>query len=271
MENTNEINTIESKLTKSKEDYLKWILQIAGGLFILYYLILSILAPVKTFKTINTTYQLNDSILSAMINTNSDADSMVALNTYLQSKVKLIDYDSICLSINLTDSILNLELQGVVIHQVSIKKIKFSRLFKKLAPEIKYQYLSSPFTIIDYYSTIPKVPIVVKHAPRDTTEANQINSVPEIPKEDYVHYTLKFDKQLVLIFDQFEKPEHRHFFISLSARLGKKWRFFKKIVVAGVQFQIPDYELWMKIEIPSSDAKTIFRALPENAPMTLKL
>ena len=247
------------------------VLSVLAIVFVIYYVALSILSPVKTYRTLSREWQLNDSLLAVLIHTNKIADSAMAVNAWLQSKVKLTDYDSIYLTLNLADSLLNLELQGIVIHNVKVKKIRYSKMLRNFTADVRYSYLSAPFTINHYHSTIPKVPIVVKQAPRDTAEANKINTAPEMPKEDYVHYTLDFDRQLSLTIDQLERPQNRHFFVAFGTRAGKKWKYFKNIMTAGVRFRVPEYRLWIRIEIPASDAKTIFRALPENAPVVVRL
>ncbi len=248
-----------------------WLLAGAGGLLTLYLIILSVLAPLKTLKNMNTTCTINDSILAAMINTDKKADSIFAVNAALQSRAGLLNYDSISLYLNLADSTVNLILQGITIHKAKIQKIRYSRLLKKPGRATRYPYLSSPFSIAGFYSTIPKVPIVIKQAPRDTSEANLTTAIPSIPREDYVHYTLNFNRNLSLTVDQTERPEQSHFLTSLWARAGKKWRFFSGVFISGMRVEIPEYKIWIKIEIPAKDAKTLFRALPENAPMSLVL
>lgn len=242
---------------------IKLTLSILIILFLIYYLVFAIIGASYSYKSIINKYVISDTNLIKIARVNKVVDSLLARNTFLKAKSEVIENDSIYLCINLKDSLITLEIQGVKLHEIKMNRIKKSKLLKKLPIEVKYSYISEPFNVESYYSTIPKVPIVVKKAPKDTVEAQKMNSVPQIPPEDYVHCVLFTDKNLNIFLDQVERPEKNHLIKWLKSNLNERWFFIGDILRGCFSFKIPDYKLWIRIEIPSDDLKTIFRALPE--------
>ncbi len=251
-----------------------WIYRLITGLFILFllvYLVFAILAPLKTIKILQTEFKSDPKENWELAGINSTMDSILRSTAMINSKLLLTDKDSICFSINLKDSTINLELQGVTIHRTKISRFSTSRIFSKTGNACLYKYISTPFTAQQYKSTIVKIPIVIKQAPKDTIEANKINDIPQLPPEEYVRYTFWFDKPLILIVEQEEKPSGTDKFKSFTTKTGDKFKFFNNIASGIFSFEVPEYYPWIKIKIPQDEAKTIFRALPENAAMALEL
>lgn len=272
MENEEIVNQKEQPVAQSNNTK---IIKISFFLFLIlivfYYLFLSVLAPIKAYKEIHKKYLLEDTILASLICNDSVADSLALANALITSRITAASLDSINFVLNLKDSVLDLQIEGVSIHQVKILKMKYSKIFDNFNSDIKYSYLASPFYITDYNSTIVKVPIVVKHAPRDTAEAAQMNAAPKLPPEDYVHYEFHFDKDLVLTVNQSDPPAKHNRLKAFYSYLDNKFSYVINILKSAVKFKSPAYIPWIEIEIPGEDAKTVFRALPENAAMVLIL
>lgn len=277
-ENNLEINNLEinseSKLDAkpaNKFSRIKISILIFFLIITAYYLILSVMAPVKAFKEIQKTYTTDDSILIALTQSDQKADSLALVNANINSRIVTAGLDSINFLLNIKDSTLALELEGVAIHQIKISKIRYSRILSKMGTECSYLYLSTPFYVKRYEATIPKVPIVVKQAPRDTAEANQMNTVPQIPPEDYVKLSFELNKHLNLLVNQSEPPADHHKSNAFFIRVYDQLTYVRNIVRSGIHLKVPDYTPWIYIEIPGDDAKTLLRALPENAAMVLIL
>lgn len=268
IKNINPLQKIHKKLLRFK------IYHAATGLFLLYlmaYLVFAILAPLKTLDALKNNYQPVPAESWGFSVINSKTDSIVKYAAMLNSKLLLSENDSICFSINLADSLLNLELKGVTIHRTKISWCKTGRLFSKIGRPQLYKYLSTPFVVENYRSTIVKVPVVIKHAPKDTAEANKIKAVPQLPPNEYVRYAFKFDKPLRIIVEQEEKAAGKYKLRALKAKTGERLKFFGEISSGIFSFKIPEYQPLIRIKIPRDEAKTIFRALPENAAMSLQL
>ncbi|HJX70897.1 MAG TPA: hypothetical protein VJ346_03065, partial [Bacteroidales bacterium] len=238
--------------------------------FCILYLIFSILAPVKAYRHITSAYIPDHDEKWFLSGTSEIADSLLERSAMLDSRLLLSENDSIGIFISLSDSLLNLVLQGVTIHQSKISRIGTGKLLSKPDKASLFKYLSTPFMIESYRSTIVKVPVVVKHAPKDTSEANKTRYAPQLPPDEYVKYTLFSDKSLKIIIQQEEKScKQKLTAFSFSCR--DKLRTFAGTSSSIFRLRIPDYHRSIKIKIPSNDARTIFRALPENASFVMEL
>ena len=240
-------------------------------LFLLFYLVFAILAPLKTLEKINSEFNPEPKEDWALANFNPKTDSILKATAIVNSKLLLTEFDSICFSLNLNDSTINLVMQGVTIHSSKISDFKMSKIFSKTDKGNFLKYLSTPFIVQYYKSSIVKVPIVVKDAPKDTVEANKINSIPQLPPEKYVRVVFWFDKYLKIIIEQKEKPAGKEKIKAIINKTVDKLQYFKNITKGTFTFKIPEYQPWIKIQIPGDEAKTIFRALPENAALAMDI
>ncbi len=146
-----------------------------------------------------------------------------------------------------------------------ILKFKKSKLLNKLPRDIKYEFLSTPFEVINYFASIPKVPIVIKKAPKDTIEYQKMNEIPKIPPEKYVFSILNTNKHLSIYIIQSEKFKKHQILNFLKVWIYERYLTTIKILKGCFTFKIPDNDAIIKIKIPLEDAKTIYRALPERA------
>jgi hypothetical protein len=125
--------------------------------------------------------------------------------------------------------------------------------------------------IKSYRSSIVKIPVVIKHAPKDTSEADNTKYVPQLPPDEYVKYSLYTDKSLKIIIQQEEKTTGKQKLTALAYKCGEKTSVFAGIASSLFKFRIPDYYIYIHLKIPGNDARTIFRALPENTSLVLEL
>ena len=98
--------------------------------------------------------------------------------------------DSIYLTINLADSSANLEISGVVVHHAKMTEIETSSIFLHGDENIVLGILASPFTIASSYSAIVKEPILLKMAPKDTSEYKP-DIMPDTSIAEPVNYILE--------------------------------------------------------------------------------
>lgn len=190
---------------------------------------------------------------------------------FLISRFAMAKSDSISLSVDLVDSVINLEISGTVVRQCKIYKFKTSRAFARLPHQMLINWLSSPFGLQEKWATTPKVPIVVKKAPKDTLEALKMNMTPVIPKTDDVYFTLKFDRNLSIKIEQEESP-------ALHGRL-EMILYKRRISFANVgwilnnffHLKSPSHDLLVTLKIAMDDARAIYRALPDNTVLALRL
>ncbi len=235
------------------------------------YFIFSMLAPAKEIRSITRLYGSEMDEKWNLAGVNKMADSLLERSAVLNSRLVLSEKDSIGMFINLHDSLLCLEFQGVTIHWSAISSIGLSRFFSRLDNATLYQYLSNPFMIEGYRSTIIKVPVVIKHAPKDTSEANKTGSVPQLPPENYARFSFNLDNSLIIIIEQEERPSGKQKLTSISYKCRDKLRLFAETSSSILRLSVPVYHPYIRLKIPREEARTIFRALPEHAFIGLEL
>jgi hypothetical protein len=180
----------------------------------------------------------------------------------LNSALSLSKTDSISLLIDLNDSLAILSLKGVSLFQSKISEIEFNQGLKKLPVYLRDSLYSGPFPVKEELASIEKFPVVVKKAPKDTTEASANNAAPELPIQNDVFVLFALDNNLVIEINQEEqdlagsKRAYREFNRNYS-------KFFREHNFAQLKDKsAPSYLYRLKISIPREEARSIYRALP---------
>jgi len=203
------------------------------------------------------------------------AKKMAALEidqAFLLTRLELAKKDSIGLVIDLTDSTAKLEVKGVPIRHCKILRYRHSDLARRLRGQGRlHQWLAAPFILQKELATLPKAPIRIKEAPKDTIEAAESKG-EDLPIEQRdAEFTLQFDRNLTLSVEQTQPP-------SFAGRMREMWYGLRRnfseardAVTALLHLQLPQHRLWIEIELPREDAKAIYRALPTRASLALRL
>lgn len=183
--------------------------------------------------------------------------------TFLQARNQLAQTDSIYLTLNLSDSISELEISGVCVHTAKISSYKMSSILEKGDRNVIFTVLSGPLTIGKYRASIKKEPVMIKIAPKDTSEY-QPDVIPDTSMIEPVNFILEMTNGIRLYVYQ-DEEETASDWRSISAtdmkdRLLNTWNALKSVAV----FKVPEYHPFIKIRIPRADGKIIFRALPAN-------
>jgi hypothetical protein len=124
-----------------------------------------------------------------------------------KNRLSLAEKDSIYMVLDLPDSLVILEIKGVTVKKTKILEMEVSNRFAIIPHENLLPWISEPFILTHDLSTIPKSPIVVKQAPKDTIEAAKTSSAPRPPDSTGVFYTFYFDRNLLIEVEQANPPE----------------------------------------------------------------
>lgn len=257
------MNTTETNNTYSRKKsliILTWVLSI----FIIYYLIMNMLGPVRKLSQIKSEFGISyseDNMPDKRILTDSAYLKLLKEKSYLQSRLAMAETDSIYLTINLTDSIVNIEISGVDVHEAKISRRKASKMLLKGNENLILSMFASPFTISKEYSTIRKEPVMIKMAPRDTSEFK-----PDIMPDTSITVPVNFILEMTngtRIYIYQEEKEKFFSMIKLSLfgvkdKIRNTWSSLKSLAL----LKVPEYHPFIKIWLPRSDAKIIYRALP---------
>ncbi len=193
-------------------------------------------------------------------------------NAWLRTRLTLAGSDSLVLLVNLPDSIVSLQMNGVIVFETAITGYKISRIFNKYSPLYLTEWCKHPFTVKASVSSIPKMPVIYKKAPKDTIEAAKQQNLTEVPTgQEDTWFSLYTDRNLKLAIKQNETPS--------TLISEKRKRYFRKtrklerreLVKSMANFEIPVHFAYITIYVSRSDARVIYRALPEHALVVLRL
>jgi hypothetical protein len=230
-------------------------------LFILYYTVMLLIGPSQKIVTINEEYNsklTEKSNLDENIYSDSVYLKLLKEKAFLQSKIIMADADSIYLTINLSDSTANLEISGVVVHQVKMSDVHASKIITNGDENIIFSLLASPFTIENSFATIKKEPVMIKMAPKDTSEYKP-DIVPDTSVTEPVNFILQMTNGLrIYVYQEEDEERMTQFKFDFKFRLIDTWNSIKSIA----HFKIPEYHPYIKMRIPRADAKIIYRAIP---------
>lgn len=190
---------------------------------------------------------------------------------YKEALLALSENDSIQLVINLSDSTVQLSIKGIAIHTTKIYEFSKDKFFEKLPIDQECKLFSQPLKIQSSYSTIEKEPIVVREAPKDSLEAAlnawEPDTLMQVPS--FALFTVENNFQIILeqienesIYDKIKKIGfYNHLRILKFKSSAKNFFTFKK----------QEYYPEIIIKMPVDDLRAVYRALPSNAHLVLKL
>jgi hypothetical protein len=197
---------------------------------------------------------------------------------WLESRLKMASLDSIGLSIDLEQKVIQLELKGVVLLTSKIKDCSISGYFRKMDGNVYFTTFGTPLTIQQFKSSIAKNPLKVVQAPKDTIAAQLAAEVTakkekEALKNENVFWTVKLDRGFDLDIqgiDSIAEAQKKYEF-------GKGFEFERNLKNIANSFQHilrftkPSYTPEILISIPENEAKAILRALPRSALVTIRI
>jgi len=255
-------NSEEKRLTGNKTA-----LVIAGTFllaFLVYYSIMSALAPAEKLDEIRTNMELQqtqDNKTDERYYSDSAFISMSKEKAFLQARISMAGTDSVYMTLNVTDSTAKLGISGVEVHSARISKIKISRILSSGNEYLISQIFSSPMTIVRDFATIRKEPLMIKMAPKDTSEFKP-DIIPDTSDYEPVNYILEMDNGVRIFIcqdnDTITRNKSQLFFFDLNDRIENTLSSLKSIV----RFRIPEYHPFIKIWLPKADAKILYRAIP---------
>jgi hypothetical protein len=232
--------------------------------FVIYFTIMEIRSTSRKMEEISAKFNLpkdRKTKLAENIAKDSLYLTLLREKAYLQARVKMAESDSVYLTFNLTDSVVNIEIKGVVVNSTPIDEIEISKILTTGDQYFISNLLSEPLNIIKDTASIEKIPYIRKIAPKDSSEFKP-DAVPDTAFYQPVNYIFETDKGIKLIVYQSEERKQgdskNQFMFDLRHRLAN----FKAAMKDIKHFKVPEYQLYIKIKVPSADAKIIYRAVP---------
>jgi hypothetical protein len=234
--------------------------------FVIYYSVMSMKGPAQKLEEIKKEFETkttDKSDINRRIIKDSAYLRLLKERAFLQSSIVLAETDSIYLIINLADSTANIGIFGVVVHKAKLSEFQISKILKMSNESAILSMLATPLTISHSFATIKKEPVIFQMAPKDTSEYKP-DIMPDTTITEPVNYILETDKGVRIYVYQEEnaKIDDRisQFKFDLNSRLNDTWSALKSVAA----FKVPDYHPFIKIKLPRTDAKIIYRALPRS-------
>lgn len=269
----NEITQTEITPTSSNRKTVIYIIVMVFSAFVVYYSIMSFVSPARKISAINKEFgykqpENNKEAPDARIFSDSAFVKLNREKAFYQARIVMAGTDSLCLALNLADSSAILEIDGVTVHKAKISRKRISKIFDKADEYAISSMLSTPFTIRKDFATIKKEPLMIKMAPKDTSEYKP-DILPDTTSSEPVNYMLETENgiRLYVYQDTGEKTGGRlsRFFFDINDRLKNIGDIIKNIFI----LKVPEYHPYIRIRMAKADAKIIYRALPRHGQVTV--
>lgn len=190
---------------------------------------------------------------------------------YKDALLSLSTSDSIQLVVNLSDSTVDLSIKGVTISETKFTNFEVDELFNRLTLPEKIKLFSQPLNVCSQFATIVKEPVVVRQAPKDTLEAAQNAWQPDtlIQNPAFAEFVIEHDIKLILEQDNNTDP------INKRAKRDFYNVLYKQTLKVAINnfknHNKQEYQPVIIIELPVDVVRAIYRALPENPLVVIKL
>jgi hypothetical protein len=251
---------IDTFIRKSR---IVWIILITVTAFAAIYTVVSIAAARKKISQLNEIYASEKPMQGNDI---PEVFQIRKQNAYVLSKLALAKGDSVSLVVNLPDSMVTLDLKGVSIHHAKIVKSDVSAVFNALSPDAMLNLMGKPLKVQSHYSTIVKEQRIVRKAPKDTIEAANTTIVQDTTDLRPSFYYLGLDHGIVITVTH----EHNADYSYMPLVIGQKQKIFSETLDSMKRMKLPGFVPSIRIELHKSDAKTIFKALPDEAMVVIR-
>jgi hypothetical protein len=245
----------------------KILFYIAGSLLILFmvlYLVMTHLSQSTKIREINEIYGFKPEEKSKPDYRIFSDSSYISINrekAFYQARLIMAESDSVSLALNLKDSTAILEINGVRVHEANLSEIKISRVLNRSDEYSVTAMLSAPLKIKYDIATIKKEPLMIKMAPKDTSEYKP-DILPDTTRFESVNYIFEMEKGMRLYvyqtIDEDQKDGLKVFTFDLNNRLKDLGENLKSIL----RLKIPEYHPSITVRMTRTDARIIYRALP---------
>ncbi len=192
---------------------------------------------------------------------------------WVESRLKMASGDSIGLSIDLSDHFIQLELKGVVLMKSKIRDVSISGFFKRMDGNVYFSMFGSPLKILRFESSIAKNPFKVIKAPKTTEEADANDAKKDSVLKENVYWTVKLNHDIDLNIQGIDSivDSQAKYKFGQGFEFKRDIKNIKDAIHQIIKFEKPKYTPEILISIPENEAKSVLRALPRNALVTIRI
>lgn len=191
---------------------------------------------------------------------------------FWENKIKLSDMDYYNLFINLSDRLVSLETSGITVHDAKIFNFEIAENIQSFRDKKDIvMLLSEPLKLQDEWASIQKDPIRIKDISGYQWDPDSLNFVPTEIDTEFVFVVLKYSKNISIMISQRAIVGKMPSYIKADPMSRFEYIMNKNMEKNKMPFSPLLQKNWIGIEIPRSDAITIFRALKEKSLLVLCL
>ena len=235
------------------------------AVLLIYYSVMSMMGPARKLDAIRKEFSQKttgkDGNDKKIVN-DSEYLRLLKEKAFLQSKALMAETDSIYLTLNMKDSIANLEISGVVVHKAKMTKMNISSILSGNENAVLSMF-STPLNIASSSATIKKEPVMIKIAPKDTSEYKP-DITPDTTIVEPVNYILQMNEGIRIYIYQDENVNLKDRINRFKFDIDDRIRDVKSALRRVAGLKVPEYHPFIRIRLPRTDAKIIYRALPKN-------
>jgi len=191
--------------------------------------------------------------------------------SYLSGRIDMAKSDSITMVISLVDSVIRLELKGVIIHRAPILKYSKNRLFESSDQFAISNLLSVPGKVTSFEGTLPKEPMMIKIAPKDTIEASIPDIAPDTSKVEPVYYRLNLDNGIIINISEINSKSIFQNMPDFTFNTTEKVLQILDNASSLMTGKRPKNILNIRLRVDARDGRIIYRALPYKARVTVRM
>ena len=247
------LNYIKPRLSKYQKHFLS--LVVALLLIILFQLIVAPIKKYSNWKGEESTYVAGESI-----------DSLQKLLAYKQALLKASKEDSIYLVISIPDSLVSIYIKGVNIFSTKVSKYDESAFLSGLNAPIYQKQFGDLQKAQLLKSTIIKEPIKVKMAPKNALEAATMASIPD--SLSFEPAFISYELQNGTIVNLMAEDEY---FLSVKIRFLNIIKGISSLANGSGHFRIEEFNPSVSIRVDNVDLSSIYRALPNEPYLIVRL
>lgn len=195
---------------------------------------------------------------------NADVQELYKEKLWLENQVALANTNIFSLGLNLSDSLVQVQLKGTILFQAKILYRLPSNFFDS-AGEKAYSNYFSGITVIDTsIANIPKKPIKKVTAPPVGSEVEARK--PDTVKVDRIHWEFITENQLKVVINGASFADDSAKIDIPVAKDMRSYRFQEGVKNTFSGEYIPTLFLWLN----DAEAKAIYRAIPDNADLIFR-
>jgi hypothetical protein len=196
---------------------------------------------------------------------------LVRDKAFVTARLSMAANDSIGVTLNLQDSLVQLEVKGVVLRQIHFSEAEISRFFRSFNPAVYTKTFSKPFKISEFGGTIVKEPITVKKAPKDSIEAAKNITAVDTTKIEFVEWHMLLNHALIVSFVQSDRKLAKMDKTAFKYRFNRYYNNLTGNIRDMLHQKKPVFYPQITIFIPKNEAKSFYRALSGKGEVVIRL